>query len=329
MKEPIESRHGTFVMAARHPIMRIHGLYCHYATTVTEARLDGPDVYTPFREGMSAFAELELVGETFQLKPFAREFLMMASPTVRYDMISIRNLPLDHIFRFEELTRNREYFAQCFRLLVGRFTEYARSLYDNPDSRVAVAYFEMKPEPTEAYLDTVFNQPRYGSKSRGMDLNTPDEVFAVWPEFYKYLFAMCLKAEGGVAAVEDYRKLGYELPEVYSRINYDRLSPAIWRAVAGYDGEIESLLTRDALVAEGIEKQVQLRTAALQAALDEARADAASARAEAVAARAIAEGARAETDAIRADFHALQNDAGPLRAIGRLMRGRNGSQTGA
>ena len=328
MKSAIETRNGTFAAAARHPIMRIHGLYCHYATTVTDAKLEGTDVYKPFREDMSEYAELELVDQTFRLKPFAREFLMMASPTVKYDMIAIRNLPLVNIIRFEELTKNREYFAQCFSMLVGRFTDYARSLYDNPDTRVSVGYFDMKPEPTEAYLDTVFNQPRYGSKSRGMDLNTPEEVFDAWPDFYKYLFAMCLKAEGGVAAVEDYRKLGYELPPVYSKINYARLSPAIWRAVAGYDGEMESLLNRDAMVVESIEKQVELRTAALEAELEAARTEAASARAEAAASKAIIDVAQSDANAARDALKALREDSswhvsGPFRAIGRIWRGPN------
>ncbi|MEX2615147.1 MAG: hypothetical protein WD767_03535 [Alphaproteobacteria bacterium] len=340
MKTAIEERNGTFASAVRHPIMRIHGLYCHYATTVTDARLEGPDVYRPFREDMSEFAELELVDQTFRLKPFSREFLMMASPTVKYDMIAIRNLPLENIIRFEELTRNREYFAQCFRMLVGRFTDYAASLYDNPDTRVSVGYFDMKPEPTEAYLDTVFNQPRYGSKSRGMDLNTPEEVFDAWPDFYKFLFAMCLKAEGGITAVEDYRKLGYNLPEVYSKINYPRLSPAIWRAVAGYDGTIDSLLTRDALLCECIEKEVALRTTALRAEIETARAEtkaaereasaarerADAATAEAIAARAITDLAKGEAETARADLDALRTDnswriSGPFRALGRRLRG--------
>lgn len=223
MQEPVKRRSGACTALVRHPVTRLHSLYSSYAAQVKDIKI-GDDVYGPLSNELHLYTEFNGALEQFSLESFSREFYVLARDSIKDDMIVMRALDDDLIFRFEAITQDRDYFKKCFENLV---TPFKNSL---PAIKQAVPeIFEVSPEATPSYLDAVFKAGRLNKHARNEW--TVSQVFDAWPDFFKYLFAMAIKTNGGIAVLNMYARAGYDLPEAYLDLDYTRMSDGLWASL--------------------------------------------------------------------------------------------------
>ncbi len=232
MQEPIRRRGGTFAALVRDPITKLHSLYSSYAAQVEDVKI-GDDVYEPLSNEMHLYTEFNGTNDRFELEHFSREFFTLARGIIKEDMNIMGALDDSHIFRYEKITKDRHYFSQCFENLVAPFRDSLPEIKKNVPE-----IFEVSPVATDQYLDTVFNADKLNKHAK--QKKNASEIFTAWPGFFKYLFAMAIKFNGGESVLETYRKFGYDLPKEYNQIDYTRMSDGLWESLQSNENLHES-----------------------------------------------------------------------------------------
>src|SRR5437763_6798378 len=111
-----------------------------------------------------------------------------------------------HIFKYERIVVEREYFRNCFETLADGCRRAIRSYRRQPGQPGSVRL-----ECSEQYLDYVFGRGRINRKSTGPE--SVSDVFAMWPDVLRSILVENLRHHGGRDAIARYAEFGYELPD--------------------------------------------------------------------------------------------------------------------
>jgi hypothetical protein len=196
---------GSFTATIRHPITRLNSLFHRMAEVIATVDLPVEDIYRPFRENER---ELGDIGERkAELKPlladYAYQFDVLCNNVLQEDTFILNEMDRQDVFEYEKLIADPEYFRACFE----RIAEGCRHFMAISTTRRGAARLEC----SQSYLDRVFAMGIVNKKTFGHD--SPEDVFAKWPERFKASFRQHVQRQGGKDAVDRYASFGYRLPD--------------------------------------------------------------------------------------------------------------------
>lgn len=200
-KAAFEAYDGVFGGLLRHPVMRLHSLWHGHGRGLPDVRArDG--AIAP--DDPSAIVTIELQSGAPSLGESVAQFATLCHGTIGGDMELLRNVPRDHVFRTEDVTTNRDAFAEMFNRLTVASPRHL-------ESRIGAA---ASPE----YLDTVFAHGR--ENVRSANSAAAEETFESWPAIFKLVLASAIQTFGGRSVIDDYEAFGYPLPAALRALGY-------------------------------------------------------------------------------------------------------------